>query len=43
MKVTLGKLKERRIDWEHKDRYIQAANNLQMFSEKYNSLNSDIN
>ncbi len=43
MKIALGKVKEKRLDWEHEDRYIQAANNLQMFSEKYNSLNSDIN
>jgi hypothetical protein len=28
MKIALGKVKERRLDWEHEDRYIQAANNL---------------
>lgn len=43
MKIVLGKMKEKRIDWENEDRYIQAANNYHIFSEKYNSLNSDIN
>ena len=43
MKIALGKMKEKKIDWENEDRYIQAANNLQIFSEKYNSMNSDIN
>ena len=43
MKIVLGKIKEKRIDWEHEDRYIQAAYNINAFSDKFYSLNSDIN